>query len=94
MKVSINYEVDIEDKTVVVTLTAECYMKNDGIGSYEYMGSVEYDEGKDYFHIEEITWPKFLYTIRENNTIMIATDSDACYKAFKKAFKQEIENNF
>jgi hypothetical protein len=94
MKISINYEVDIEDKTVVVTLTAECYMKNDGIGSYEYMGSVEYDEGKDYFYIEEITWPKFLYTIRENNTIMIATDSDACYKAFKKAFNQEIENNF
>jgi hypothetical protein len=94
MKVSIIFPVEVGFDEINVTLTAECYMKNDGIGSYEYMGSVEYDEGKDYFHIEEITWSKFLYTIRKNNTIMIATDSDACYKAFKKAFKQEIENNF
>jgi hypothetical protein len=94
MKISIIFPVEVGFDEINVKLTAECYMKNDGIGSYEYMGSVEYDEGKDYFHIEEITWSKFLYTIRENNTIMIATDSDACYKAFKKALKQEIENNF
>ena len=94
MKISINHEIDIECRTVVVRLTAECYMKNDGIGSYEYMGSVEYDEGKDYFHIEEIMWPQFLFTIHENNTIRVALKTDNCYKAFKKAFKQEIENNF
>ena len=69
-------------------------MTNTGIGSYEYMGSREFDEGETILEVKNIEWARYLYTIRENNTIMIATDSDACYKAFKKAFKQEIENNF
>ena len=69
-------------------------MTNTGIGYYEYGGSVEYHEGEDILDVKNIEWTRHLYTIRENNTIMIATDSDACYKAFKKAFKQEIENNF
>ena len=94
MKISINYEVEIVDEIFSVRLTAECYIKNDGIGSYEYMGSVEYDEGKDYLVVEDITWDQYLYTISENNTIRVASDTDDCYKAFKKAFKQEIENNF
>jgi hypothetical protein len=58
------------------------------------MGSREFDEGETILEVKNIEWARYLYTIRENNTIMIATDSDACYKAFKKAFKQEIENNF
>jgi hypothetical protein len=69
-------------------------MTNTGIGSYEYMGSREFDEGETILEVKNIDWARYLYTIRENNTIMVSTDSDACYKAFKKAFKQEIENNF
>jgi hypothetical protein len=94
MKVSIIFPVEVGFDEINVKLTADCEMTNTGIGSYEYMGSREFDEGETILEVKNIEWARYLYTIRENNTIMIATDSDACYKAFKKAFKQEIENNF
>jgi hypothetical protein len=94
MKVSIILPVEVGFDEINVKLTADCEMTNTGIGSYEYMGSREFDEGETILEVKNIDWARYLYTIRENNTIMIATDSDACYKAFKKAFKQEIENNF
>jgi len=94
MKVSIIFPVEVGFDEINVKLTADCEMTNTSIGYYEYGGSVEYHEGEDILDVKNIEWARHLYTIRENNTIMVSTDSDACYKAFKKAFKQEIENNF
>lgn len=93
MKVSIIFPVEVGFDTINVKLTADCYKTNYGIGGYEYMGSREYDPGHDVIEVENIEWARHLYTIRENNTIMIATDSDACYDAFEAEVKQIIEDN-
>lgn len=93
MKVSITFPVEIGFDTINVKLTADCDYINTGIGGYEYMGSCEYDEGETILQVKNIEWAKFLYTIRENNTIMIATDSDTCYDAFEAEVKQIIEDN-
>ena len=93
MKVSIIFPVEVGFDTINVKLTADCNYVNTGIGYYEYGGSVEYHEGETLLDVKNIEWAKFLYTIRENNTIMIATDSDACYDAFEAEVKQIIEDN-
>ena len=93
MKVSIIFPIEIGFDTIKVKLTADCRFINTGIGGYEYMGSREYDEGETVLQVKNIDWARHLYTIRENNTIMVATDSDACYDAFEAEVKQIIENN-
>jgi hypothetical protein len=93
MKVSIIFPVEVGFDTINVKLTADCRHINTGIGSYEYMGSREFDKGETIFEVNNIEWARHLYTIRENNTIMIATDSDACYDAFEAEVKQIIEDN-
>ena len=93
MKVSIILPVEVGFDEINVKLTADCEMTNTGIGYYEYGGSVEYHEGEDILDVKNIEWSRHLYTIRENNTIMIATDSDACYDAFEAEVKQIIEDN-
>jgi hypothetical protein len=93
MKVSIIFPVEVGFDEINVKLTADCEMTNTGIGYYEYGGSVEYHEGETILEVKNIEWARHLYTIRENNTIMIATDSDACYDAFEAEVKQIIEDN-
>ena len=93
MKISIILPVEVGFDEINVKLTADCEMTNTGIGYYEYGGSVEYHEGEDILDVKNIEWTRHIYTIRENNTIMIATDSDACYNAFEKAFKEITEYN-
>jgi len=93
MKVSIIFPVEVGFDEINVKLTADCEMTNTGIGYYEYGGSVEYHEGETILDVKNIEWARHLYTIRENNTIMIATDSDACYDAFEAEVKQIIEDN-
>jgi hypothetical protein len=93
MKVSIIFPVEIGFDTINVKLTAECNYINTGIGSYEYMGSREFNEGETILEVKNIEWARHLYTIRENNTIMVSTDSDACYDAFEAEVKQIIEDN-
>jgi hypothetical protein len=93
MKISIIFPVEVGFDEINVKLTADCNYVNTGIGYYEYGGSVEYHEGEDILEVKNIEWARHLYTIRENNTIMIATDSDACYDAFEAEVKQIIEDN-
>jgi len=93
MKVSIIFPVEVGFDEINVKLTADCEMTNTGIGYYEYGGSVEYHEGEDILDVKNIEWARHLYTIRENNTIMVSTDSDACYDAFEAEVKQIIEDN-
>jgi hypothetical protein len=57
------------------------------------MGSREFNEGETILEVKNIEWARHLYTIRENNTIMVSTDSDACYDAFEAEVKQIIEDN-
>jgi len=94
MKVSILFPVEIGFDTINVKLTADCNMINTGIGGYDYMGSREYDAGYDVVEVENITWHQYLYTIRENNTIRVAIESDKCYQAFEKAYKIISQTTF
>ena len=93
MKVSIIFPVEVGADTLKVKLTGDCRYVNTGIGYYEYGGSIEYHEGETILEVNNIEWARHIYTIRENNTIMVATDSDACYDAFEAEVKQIIEDS-
>ena len=93
MKVSIIFPVEVGFDTINVKLTADCRYVNTGIGYYEYGGSIEYHEGETILEVNNIEWARHIYTIRENNTIMVATETDACYDAFEAELKQIIEDN-
>jgi len=63
------YDLYIKELDLDVELDCRLISCNDGIGSYEYWGSKEYDKGEDYLDIDEMTWDKTLYTEEENNII-------------------------
>lgn len=94
MKVTINYPIDMGFDTMTVRLTADCKMTNTGIGYYEYGGSVEYHKGEDILDVKNIEWDRHLYTIRENNTIRVMSETDDCYNAFEDAFREIIADRF
>lgn len=52
-----------------IVFEVEMDRENDGIGSYEFWGSKEYDKGTDYWVVNEIKWDKGLYTEQENANI-------------------------
>ena len=93
MKVSIIFPVEVGADTLKVKLTGDCRYVNTGIGYYEYGGSIEYHEGETILEVNNIEWARHIYTIRENNTIMEAIKTDACYDAFEEELKQIIEDN-
>ena len=91
MKLTINYPVDINNETLIVRFTANCYMMNDGIGSYDYMGQSSYDAGSNYVEVEEIEWDEFLYTLQENNEIRNITQTHQFYKEFQEEYFEETQ---
>ena len=46
------------DKEVDIDVDCEYEILNDGIGWYEYWGSVEFDKGRDYIGIYSTEWNK------------------------------------
>ena len=65
----VSYDLYIEEIDIEVELSCYLIKENDGIGSYEYWGSREYDAGEDYIVVEEMKWDKSLYTEEQNNII-------------------------
>lgn len=63
------YELYIEKHDLEVTLDCNVISCNDGIGSYEYWGSKEYDSGYSYPDIDEMTWDKTQFTDEQNEII-------------------------
>lgn len=47
---------ELEGLYLEVPLKVEYHIENDGIGSYEYWGSPQYDAGQDYCVVDNITW--------------------------------------
>lgn len=66
---TLDYDFYIEEHDLEVSLECSITSENNGIGSYEYWGSQEYDAGEDYPVVEEMTWDNSLYTEEENNII-------------------------
>jgi hypothetical protein len=83
--------VEINDEFFDVRFTANCYMMNDGIGHYDYMGNSEYDAGRNYVEMEEVEWDEFLYTLEENNAIRKATKTLDFYKEFEAEYLEAIK---
>ena len=92
INIQINHPVMIDGETFSVRFTADCYISNDGIGSYEYCGSVEIDKGHDYVEVENIKWDEHLYTLHENNVIRKATRSMAFGSHFENGYYNYIDN--
>ena len=92
INIQINYPIDFGHEVCGVTFTADCYITNDGIGAYEYCGSVEIDKGQDYVECENIKWDHFLFTPHENYTIKMAMRSLGFKSAFQDAYYDYIDN--
>jgi hypothetical protein len=60
---------------------------NDGIGSYEYWGSVGFDSGTDYIDVSNVTYDKTQFTEQEIAEIELTIDSTV------DSIKTEIERN-
>jgi len=66
---SISYDLYIEQLDIEIELECSVVSCNDGIGSYEYWGSREYDAGENYADIDDIKWDKSKYTHQQNEII-------------------------
>ena len=80
---TLNYDLYIEEYDLYVELECECITQNDGIGSYEYWGSQEYDAGEDYLICEHIEWDKEDYTEEQNAAIDKYLEENFCKIADK-----------
>lgn len=70
---------DIELMEMEVEFEGEPQWENDGIGSYEYWGSREYDKGRDYVSFEQNgypTWDKSKHNDDENEAIELFTKTE------------------
>lgn len=67
----IQIENDIE-----VELEIEILIENSGIGGYEFWGYRGYDEGNDYFIIEDVKWDKSSYSQEQNEMIERIVNSE------------------
>lgn len=70
---------DIELIEIEVEFEGEPQWENDGIGSYEYWGSREYDKGRDYVSFEQNgypTWDRSKYNDDENEAIELFTKTE------------------
>jgi len=47
---------ELKEFYLEVPLEVEYHFENDGIGSYEYWGSPQYDAGQNYCVVDNITW--------------------------------------
>lgn len=67
MEYNTTIEVNLSTRpdSIALALSLEYEWCNDGIGSYEYWGSVEYDHGTDYVDINEVTYDKAGFTPEE-----------------------------
>jgi hypothetical protein len=83
MRITINYMVDINDEYFEVRFTANCYMMNDAVDSY--------DSGSNYVEMEEVEWDEFLYTLEENNAIRKVTQTLDFYKEFEAEYLDAIK---
>lgn len=75
------FEIEIGEELVEVCFTGSPKWENNGIGSYEYWGSKEYDKGVDYVTMEdsEIEWERKEYSEAENAAIeQWLEDNDNC----------------
>jgi hypothetical protein len=69
MNVEIYHTLDINSVDTEVEFFCNYEIKNDGIGSYEFWGSREFDAGTNYVELQSVTWDKELYSSRENDII-------------------------
>lgn len=63
------YDLYIEELDLEIELDYHLRTENNGIGSYEYWGSKEYDAGEDYLVLDDVEWDKSLYTNEQNELI-------------------------
>jgi hypothetical protein len=77
------YDHYVEELDMEVQLELEISFENDGIGSYEYWGSREYDAGTNYHEVTGLEYDTSKYTEEQNRII----------EASIEANRKEIEEN-
>ena len=87
MTIEIYRLLDINSEEKEIEFFCDYEIQNDGIGSYEFWGSKEFDKGIDYVVLEEVTWDKNLYSERENNIIKDWVTEN--WKSIKKEIEQK-----
>lgn len=69
MLIDIYLTLELVDEEKEIEFSCEYKIRNDGIGSYEYFGSKEFDKGNDSAELNDINWNKLAYNKEENAII-------------------------
>jgi len=69
-------DIEFHEDILHVEFTAEMISQNDGIGSYEFWGSREFDKGEDYWSIDKLSWDYDSYTKEQNAAISAYIDEN------------------
>jgi len=69
MEIEIYRTLDVNGEEMEIEFFCDYEIRNNGIGSYEFWGSREYDRGVDYFELMGVNWDAALYS--ENAQQMI-----------------------
>lgn len=86
------HEIYIDDLDIELEVTVKSYTYSTGIGSYEYWGSCEYDEGESDTEIDTIEYDNTQFSDQENAIIvnfLKVNDKDIRDQIYK-----EIENQY
>jgi hypothetical protein len=90
MECTIKYYAIVLGQELEIEYTADCYMENSGIGSYEYMGYCGYDEGQDYPEFNSaIKWDESLYDTWQNAEIKKISQSEDVINGILNKYQNE-----
>lgn len=90
MECTITYTAIILGQELSIDFTAECYMANDSIGDYEYMGFRGRHTGNDYAELDsDITWEESLYDTWQNAEIKKLAESEEVINEILNQYEDE-----
>lgn len=78
---------------VDVVLTVEYSLENDGIGAYEFWGSQEFDHGRTYAVIENMTWDRNKHTPEENTAIEKYLENEENYNVLRDELSERLDKD-
>ena len=83
---------ELKEIHLEVPLKVEYHFENDGIGSYEYWGSPQYDAGQNYCVVDNITWDPNAYLSDINAELKEYLEDQVKYDEITEVLAEIIEN--
>jgi hypothetical protein len=86
------YEIESKDEFFQIEFDCELHPENDGIGSYEFWGSVGYDSGNDYLVLDDMKWDETEFNTTQNEIIKNYLDNN--WTVLEELITQELYEDY